>query len=109
MFPLLDAIFGPIQKLLIAGAVAGGLVLGGFFYGVHETNEKHALIAAQQRARDLTVIAATQAADEQTRHEDQNKIRELTSQIEETRRELSEKDRTCFEPADTDRLRSLWR
>ena len=109
MFPLLNAIFAPLQKILIAGAVAGGLMLASYFYGVHEANEKHALIAAQQKAKDLVVIAATQAADDQQRHEDQNKIRELTTQIEEARRELSDKDRVCFEPADTDKLRQLWR
>lgn len=109
MFPLVGAILAPIQKMLLAGALAGSLILAGFLYGVHETNEKHALIAAQKKAQDLIVIQAVQSADEQTRIENETKIRDLTYQIEETRRELSDKDRTCFEPADVDQLRKLWR
>lgn len=102
---MLGLFISPLQKLAIVLA----FVVASYFYGIHVANQKHALEAAQQKARDLTVIAATQAADEQTRHEDQNRIRELTTQIEEARRELSDKDRICFEPADTDRLRQLWR
>ncbi len=84
MLQIIVALLAPIQRNLIAGALAGRLMLAGFLYGAHDTDEKYSLIATRKKAQDLVVIAATWATDEQTRDESEAVIRDLKAKIEET-------------------------
>ena len=99
----------PVLEVLLKAAICLGILLATYTVGYQASESKHELREIQKQVLDLTIIQNANQADREKAVEQASEIERLNKEITNVRNQLSDKARVCFDPVDTNRLRSLWK